>query len=348
MNVTRADKIIAKCVEAHAMHRQHAVAFVAELLRHFLEQPGVHVGMRADEVLHQLQRPDSGWRQCTDIAQAIAAAKAGQLVLAGLSGAELGSADGHLALVIGVDGRLAGSVVVPLAYAGAPDRRAIAERRLTDTLPADVVRTQTLPYYLRAPDWEPAASALTILRAAAARPRLRRPAEAAPTPTMAWGRKVSPAFRHRLAAMAAQIGVQTDYLMAVMAWLTGASFAPNLQHQSTRATGLIQFTPATARALGTRVDSLATLSAEAQLDLVERYLLPFRGKLENLGDTCMALTWPRGVGKPDDWVLYARGDSAYREHCGLDLNQDGRVTRHEAISGAQTMLERGLRAEHYG
>lgn len=349
MNIARAEKIIAKCVEAYAVHRGDCVDFVAEVVRHFLEGPGFDGAVLADEVVRRLRAAGSPWKQSYDIARAIAAAKAGDLVLAGLSSRELDAAHGHLALVIGVDGQRSGAVIVPIAYAGSIGRAAIAGKRLSGSFPAALVRNAKVEYFIRTPDTEPAASGMAILRSVAARPRLQRGGAQTPAaPAMAWGRRVSTDFKRKLVALAARIGVQVDYLMAAMAFETGARFTPDVQNPKTRATGLIQFMPATAKALGTSIDALAAMTAEAQLDYVEKYFAPYKGKLANLGDVYMAILWPRGVGKADDFVLFADGDAAYKSNRGLDLNQDGKVTRHEAAAKVQAMLDRGLKPENYG
>lgn len=350
MNIARAEKIIAKCIEAYPAHRGDCVDFVAEVLRHFLDQPGFDAAVLADEVVRRLRAAGSPWKRSYDIARAIAAAKAGDLVLAGLGSRELGAAHGHLALVIGIDGQRSGSVIVPMAYAGSIGRGAIAGMRLSGSFPAALVRSAQVEYFIRTPDTEPAASGMAILRAAALRPPLRRNAiaQTPAVPAMAWGRRVSAEFKRALAAIAVRIGVQVDYLMAAMAFETGATFSPAVQNPRTRATGLIQFMPATAKALGTHIDALAAMTAEAQLGYVERYFAPYRGKLVDLGDVYMAILWPRAVGKADDFVLFSEGDAAYKSNRGLDLNQDGRVTRHEASAKVQAMLERGLKRENYG
>lgn len=348
MNIARAEKIIAKCVEAYAVHRGDCVDFVAEVLRHFLDQPGFDAAVLADDVVRRLRVASSPWKRSHDIARAIAAAKAGDLVLAGLSSRELDAAHGHLALVVGVDGQRSGSVIVPIAYAGSIGRAAIAGKRLSGSFPATLVQSAKVEYFIRTPDTEPAASGMAILRSVEARPPLRRGAQAPAAPAMAWGRRVSVDFKRKLVALAARIGVQVDYLMAAMAFETGARFTPDVQNPKTRATGLIQFMPATAKALGTSIDALAAMTAEAQLDYVEQYFAPYKGKLANLGDVYMAILWPRGVGKADDFVLFADGDTAYKSNRGLDLNQDGKVTRHEAAAKVQAMLDRGLKPENYG
>lgn len=164
--------------------------------------------------------------------------------------------------------------------------------------------------------------------------------------TLAWGAKVSPAFRAKVCTIAARLGVPADDLMACMAWETGRSFDPAQRNRAgSGATGLIQFMPATARAMGTSTEALAAMTAETQLDWVERYFQPYRGRLRNLGDLYMAILWPAGVGKPDSYVLWDKSTrpTTYRQNSGIDIDKDGRITRAEALAKVNALLAEGLR-----
>ena len=67
-----------------------------------------------------------------------------------------------------------------------------------------------------------------------------------------------------------------------------------------------------------------------QLDYVERYFAPYRGKLRDLSDLYMAILWPKGVGKPASYVLFSQGSREYQQNRGLDANNDGVVSKTEA------------------
>lgn len=161
---------------------------------------------------------------------------------------------------------------------------------------------------------------------------------------MAWGARVSPAFRARVRTMAARLGASADDIMAAIAWESGRTFSPSVRNMAgSGATGLIQFMPATARALGTTTAALAAMTAERQLDYVERYFHPFAGKLRNLGDLYMAILWPAGVGKSDEFVLWKADErpTTYRQNAGLDIDGDRQITRGEALAKVQGLLEEG-------
>lgn len=173
----------------------------------------------------------------------------------------------------------------------------------------------------------------------------RKPAPAS-NPPLAWGAKVSAEFRAEVRSIASRLGVAADDLMACMAWETGRTFSPSIRNMSgSGATGLIQFMPATARGLGTTTDALAKMTAVQQLDYVERYFQPYRGRLKNLGDLYMAILWPAGIGKPDSFALWdqATRPTTYRQNAGIDINKDGRITRGEALAKVNGLLEEGRR-----
>ena len=162
--------------------------------------------------------------------------------------------------------------------------------------------------------------------------------------TLAWGAKVSAAFRETLFDVAAALGVEPDYLMACIAFETGETFRSNIRNAAgSGAIGLIQFMPATARGLGTSTEALARMSAVEQLDWVRMYFKPYAGRLHTLSDVYMAILWPKAIGKPEDYILWRKGASptTYRQNSGLDVNGDHDITKAEAAGLIQAKLERG-------
>lgn len=165
------------------------------------------------------------------------------------------------------------------------------------------------------------------------------------TDPLAWGRRVSPAFRDRVRAIAANLLCVANHLMAGMAFETGYTFSPSKKNAAgSSAIGLIQFMDKTAKALGTTTTALASMTAEQQLDFVEAYFRPYRGRLKNLGDVYMAIFWPAAIGKPDSYVLIdrAKHPTAYAQNKGLDSTGDGKITRGEAYARVAAALAEGL------
>lgn len=165
-----------------------------------------------------------------------------------------------------------------------------------------------------------------------------------PQGQLAWGAKVSPEFREKVCAISGRLGCDPSDLMSCMAWESGRSFSPSKKNMAgSGATGLIQFMPATAVALGTTVGALAMLTAEQQLDWVEKYFQPYKGRLTTLADLYMAILWPAGVGKPMEYVLWdqASKPTTFRQNSGLDINHNGAITKAECASKLYAMKAEG-------
>ena len=168
---------------------------------------------------------------------------------------------------------------------------------------------------------------------------------------LAWGAKVSQVFRDRVRWIGETLEVDPNYLMACMAWESGETFRSDIKNAAgSGATGLIQFMPSTARALGTTVEKLARMSPEDQLNYVYKYFRPYAGRLNNLGDVYMAILWPKGVGKDDSYVLFdrAKAPTTFRQNAGLDLNKNGQVTREECLIKIEQKLQKGLSKQYLG
>lgn len=166
---------------------------------------------------------------------------------------------------------------------------------------------------------------------------------------LAWGARVSPEFRNKVRAISGRLGCAPDDLMSCMAWESGRSFSPSKKNMAgSGATGLIQFMPSTAKALGTSTAALAALTAVQQLDWVEKYFQPYKGKLNTLADLYMAILWPAGVGKPMEYVLWdkATRPTTYRQNAGLDINHDGAITKAECAAKLYAMKAEGQRPEN--
>ena len=168
---------------------------------------------------------------------------------------------------------------------------------------------------------------------------------------LCWGKKVSATFRERLVVRCKWLDVDPSHLMACMAFETGGTFSPSVQNAAgSGATGLIQFMPQTAYALGTTTDELGEMPAEEQLDYVLAYFNWAKGRLETLEDVYMCILWPRAIGKPLDYVLFDKSDhkrpALYIQNAGLDYNKDGLITKREAAAKVRRQLEFGLLPEN--
>ena len=171
-----------------------------------------------------------------------------------------------------------------------------------------------------------------------------------PDPPLSWGARVSREFRDRVRWIGRELDVDPNHLMDCMAWESAESFRPDIKNMAgSGATGLIQFMPKTAISLGTTVEDLAAMSAEDQLNFVFKYFRPFKGRLRTLGDVYMAILWPAGVGKPDNWTLWDRASrpTTYRQNMGLDVDRDGSITRGECLVKIREKSSRGRAAGNF-
>lgn len=153
---------------------------------------------------------------------------------------------------------------------------------------------------------------------------------------------ISPKFRDAVVEMSTRLKAKPAHILAAMAFETGGTFSAKQKNAAgSGATGLIQFMPKTARALGTSVEDLAKMSDIQQLEYVERYLRPYTGRMKTLSDVYMAILWPKAVGKPEDYVLFSRANGrTYAQNKGLDFNKDGNITKAEAAAKVQKAAAR--------
>lgn len=132
-------------------------------------------------------------------------------------------------------------------------------------------------------------------------------------------------------SVATNTGVNVNDLFRIIEFETAGSWSPSVKAPTSSATGLIQFIESTAQGLGTSTAELAQMSRAEQMQYVEKYLEPYKGRINNFGDLYMAVHWPAGVGKEDNYVMYERGSAAYDANRSLDTNGDGTVTRGETL-----------------
>lgn len=161
-----------------------------------------------------------------------------------------------------------------------------------------------------------------------------------------YAEKVSPEFCEGLIAMCTRLGIpDPDWLMACMEFESGLN--PACKAKNSSATGLIQFMEATARGMDTTTAALAIMTDVQQLPYIERYFRPYHGRMKSLEDVYMAILWPRGIGKPLDYVLFANNQESARQYAGnkgLDFNKDGQVAKFEAAAMPRALWKRGVAA----
>lgn len=151
------------------------------------------------------------------------------------------------------------------------------------------------------------------------------------------------AFIEKARGLAEKYNVPLSHLMSVMHFETGGTFDPaqkNLGGSS--GTGLIQFMRATAEEMGTSTQALAAMSRNEQLDWVDKYFKKWGlDKVENPtgADLYMTVLHPRGIGKPDDYILWKEGTLEYDRNRGLDVTGKGYVTKADAARKAMQFID---------
>lgn len=173
------------------------------------------------------------------------------------------------------------------------------------------------------------------------------PVPTAPTNgALVWGARVDQPFRVRVREVGQSLGIDPNWLMAVMGYETGYTFDPSERNPRSTATGLIQFLEGTAQELGTTTARLSRMTAVEQLDFVEKYYQQYQGRIRNLGDAYLAVLWPAAIGKPDSYIMWQQSTGSYQAqyaaNSGLDVNRDGNITRGEAVAAVNTSYQRGI------
>ena len=105
-------------------------------------------------------------------------------------------------------------------------------------------------------------------------------------------------------------------------------------NSSSGATGLIQFTPQTAKDLGTTTAELKNMSPVEQLDYVEKYLVKYKkaagfkaNEKLDAGDLYALVFLP---GRANRDILTDESEKYYAANApALDLNNDGKITKDE-------------------
>lgn len=116
-----------------------------------------------------------------------------------------------------------------------------------------------------------------------------------------------------------------------------SGWQPSAVNPTSHAVGLIQFMPATLKAVGFpgTWEDFRRLSALEQLPYIRRYFAPMRWRQE--GDTYVAMAYPAALGKPDSFVIGPVGSVIWEQNSPLREAGAGPVT---AGSIRRKLLER--------
>jgi hypothetical protein len=182
-----------------------------------------------------------------------------------------------------------------------------------------------------------AALALLALAAASRSPAAPLPMTMGPLLAVTGLERTGAAFRSALVALAGRLGVDPNHLASAMSFETAGTFDPAKRNPRSGATGLIQFTPATARGLGTTLEALAAMTDVEQLAYVEKYFRSVaRGgvwmPVDRLEDVYLAIFAPARMGQPLGAAVYTSPSLNYEQNRELDTDHDGTITVAEATA----------------
>ena len=143
-----------------------------------------------------------------------------------------------------------------------------------------------------------------------------------------------PDFLPELQMVAARLGTRPEWLLNVMA--CESAFIPSARNglPGQTASGLVQIIESTARGLGTTTAAIRRMNPTQQLQLVEKYFAPFRGRLGTLADVYLAAFRGFAMAGGPETVIAPLNNSpkerqAYSLNSGLDLNGDRTITKGE-------------------
>lgn len=135
-----------------------------------------------------------------------------------------------------------------------------------------------------------------------------------------------------------------SFLLSCMAFETAGTFRPSIQNAKTKATGLIQFMPATAIDLGTTVDQLAKMDFMTQLDYVFKYfeIYKYIVKCETVEDYYLSIFYPARVGKSPNEILGKKGTKLYEQNKVFDKENKGFYTVGDICESIVTRYWEGM------
>ena len=145
---------------------------------------------------------------------------------------------------------------------------------------------------------------------------------------------LSPEALDKVHKISARLQIKPEWLIQSMAFETGGTFSPSEKNRAgSSGTGMIQFMDKTARDLGTTTEKLSKMSQVEQLDYVEAYFNPFKGKMHSGADVYQAILAGRVEGGLDDSVFANKNQAEnYEANKGLDKDGSGVISKEEAYA----------------
>lgn len=141
-------------------------------------------------------------------------------------------------------------------------------------------------------------------------------------------------FADKVKEICDKLNIDENWLMFVMYFESRLN--PKAVNPTSKAQGLIQFMPTTARALGTTTSALAKMTNVQQLDFVYEYLKPFKYKMNSWIDVYLAVFYPKAMNQGDGYTIKA--DIIAKQNPGFDINKDLDIT----VAEIKTALKKNI------
>lgn len=156
-------------------------------------------------------------------------------------------------------------------------------------------------------------------------------------------------FAVKVRDIANKLGIDPNWLMLQFQLESGLN--PKAQNkrypiQGGYATGLLQFAPNTAIALGTTTDQLLQMSNVEQLDYVYKYFQPYTGRIHSFEDLYLITFFPAALGYSDEQLLQSSSvsaESVAKSNPPVDLDKNGTVTVGEFKKWVKTKIPFGFK-----
>jgi hypothetical protein len=149
-----------------------------------------------------------------------------------------------------------------------------------------------------------------------------------------------PVFRAKVNFTASSIGADPDSLMDIMRFESGLK--PWAVNKDSKATGLIQFMPATAIGLGTTTAQLVDMSGVDQMHYVDKYFSG-SGPYASVTDLYLKVFYPYAIRQPGDYIIgsevsLARSQEIAELNPYFDKNEDGLVTKQSIVDKMEKVI----------
>ena len=148
-------------------------------------------------------------------------------------------------------------------------------------------------------------------------------------------------FTEKVNNICTELRIEANWLMFVM-WFE-SRLNPQATNPISKAQGLIQFMPSTARGLGTTTDVLKHMSNVQQLDYVLAYLRPYNGRMKTWVDVYLAVFYPRAMGNPNFVIT---SDIVAKQNKIFDLNKDLDISVKEIETALRKQIPEKYRKDY--